>query len=130
MVGVNLLFAYGTLRKGHAAHHFMRNATYLKTAKLFGFSLYNLGAFPGILHAGPSAYVVGDVFKLERLDVLSHLDRYEGYNQANEANSLYLRRLVNVMGDEMWTYIYNHDVPFERRIASGDWNNRIELVES
>ncbi|MDD4081108.1 MAG: gamma-glutamylcyclotransferase [Eubacteriales bacterium] len=110
------LFVYGTLKRGEAMNILLprHSANLLGQARLQGYALYDLGAFPAILpREGES--VLGECYAINPSS-LPGLDRYEG------EGSLYLRRQVRVSlggGTEKtaWTYVYNRDIP-EARIIS------------
>lgn len=98
----NILYTYGTLRPGLT-----------EPVKIKG-TMYAVSWFPGVKLGGT------DEFLAERVEIKgdwSGVDRYEGYNPEDEANSLYLR----VPYADGFIYEFNRDVDPETRVASGDW---------
>lgn len=143
---INHLFTYGTLMTGQRANRQLTahpRCQLVGTAILKGFRLYDLGAFPAILPAGPGdcpagddwlpgpetsgrsrgpALVVGEVYRINH-DQLAGLDAYEG------EGSLYLRRAAVVetiagQRELAWIYVYNHPVDPAREVSLGlqPWN--------
>ena len=118
---------YGTLRYGASANRFMRDCKYLGEDTVEG-KLYNLGSYPGIRlgqEGDQTSQVKIDLYKLPDDDgfTLAHLDRYEGYVEGDEAQSLYLRKkTVTSEGSQpIEIYEYNAPVSASRLIPSGDW---------
>lgn len=89
--------------------------------------LYDLGSFPG---AVPGDGVVhGELHQLGDPQVWSVLDRYEGYDEKREDQSLFIRRpveLIEPAGQGAWLYWYNGDVSDPPRVPSGDWAKYVE----
>lgn len=113
----DLLFVYGTLRRGSSHHHILKSlhAAYLRPAIVAG-ELFDLGRFPGarlIEPKGPgvsSRRVKGELYRLENpegdLDVL---DRYEGLQPSTPETSPFRRELAWVRtqgGKTMQAWIY------------------------
>ncbi|MFN8482927.1 MAG: gamma-glutamylcyclotransferase family protein [Anaerolineae bacterium] len=122
------LFVYGTLRPGGAA--FGRIALFVRgieRARLPSHDLYDLGAYPMALPG--AGVVVGELLTLHSETytyALHRLDRYEGYDAAQD-DGLYLRRRVTVTTAEgqavaAWTYLGTAESIADRPpIPSGDW---------
>ena len=115
----HLIFIYGTLRRGSAGAMSARfpNSKFVAEAKVRG-SLYDLGAYPGLLLKELNSLVVGEVYEVDD-KTLSRLDDFE-------ASSNYLRKQVEIsLGDDKklcWTY--EPDPAFyspTALIKSGDW---------
>lgn len=133
MSSIELLFTYGTLRLG--ADNPMQNflsvrAHWLGQASFQG-KLYYCNGHPAVLPSNHSKdKVIGDLFEVdESTDILKILDRYEGFDPANEEGSLYLRKSKRVSLDkgdkkerlEAWIYIFNRPIDTAVRINSGDY---------
>jgi gamma-glutamylcyclotransferase (GGCT)/AIG2-like uncharacterized protein YtfP len=123
----HLVFVYGSLRRGNAGAMSVRfpDATYVAEGRVRG-SLYNLGAYPGLVLDGAASVVTGEVYEVDD-DTLSRLDRFE-------LTSDYSRKQVEVEhGSERtdcWIYVPARDTKFFsdcELIESGDW---IEHVRS
>jgi gamma-glutamylcyclotransferase (GGCT)/AIG2-like uncharacterized protein YtfP len=115
----HLVFVYGTLRRGGAGAMSVRfpNAKFIAGAKVSG-SLYDLGAYPGLLQNESNALVIGEVYEVDD-ELLNELDDFE-------ASSNYLRKQVETsLGNHKsicWTYEPNPEFYSPRAlIPSGDW---------
>ncbi len=103
------VFVYGTLLKGMSRAHSLASATFcgLGTIKA---SLYDLGAYPGIVEGDGTVY--GELYDVDAT-TLKTLDDIEGYFQNNPRLSLYLRTEVEVTlfndatTETAYTYLYN-----------------------
>lgn len=92
-------------------------AKFIGEASVHG-SLYDLGAYPGLLLDESSSVVTGEVYEIDD-EILAELDDYE-------ASSDYRRKLVEVslVNQKMpcWVYEPNPEsYSFRTLIASGDW---------
>ena len=85
----HLVFVYGTLRRGSAGAMSIRfpNSKFIADAKVSG-SLYDLGAYPGLLSNESNSLVIGEVYEVDD-ELLIGLDEFE-------ASSNYLRKQVEV----------------------------------
>lgn len=116
---MNRVFVYGTLKRGGMLHGALADSKFLGCAKLGGYTMLHLGAFPGIVENTPKDKtprkgrgVYGEVFEVTE-ETLGELDQIEC------TPSLYRRNLVSLepdeeAGDESYrdegqveTYIYN-----------------------
>lgn len=119
----DLLFVYGTLRKGASADLSRNmNLTYVGRDKING-EMYNVGYFPGLVSALPGnpyhpdlPSVEGDLFRVENPSVSWVLDAYEG------VPTLYDRVRVRTAGlRHVWLYVYQRDTANLPLVESGDW---------
>ncbi len=115
----HLVFVYGTLRRGGARAMSIRfpNSKFMTDAKVSG-SLYDLGAYPGLLLIESNSLVTGEVYEVDD-EILNKLDEFE-------ASSNYCRKRVEIsLGTHKricWTYEPNPESYFPRTlITSGDW---------
>jgi gamma-glutamylcyclotransferase (GGCT)/AIG2-like uncharacterized protein YtfP len=115
----HLVFVYGTLRCGSAGAMSLRfpDARFIAAAKVSG-SLYDLGAYPGLLLNESNSTVVGEVYEVDD-EILNKLDDFE-------ASSNYRRKQVEILlgthRKAVWTY--EPDLEFYSLrilITSGDW---------
>lgn len=101
-----LLFVYGSLMKGQAAHQLMENCTYRGRYFLPDYALYDLGSYPGIQYKMGEA-VVGEVYVIKK-KLFERLDDYES------EGSLYERKLLTVRSDkekiQANVYVYLRDL--------------------
>lgn len=85
MEASNLVFVYGTLKKGYANHGLLEGAEFLgeATSKDARWNLVDLGPFPAMTY-GHTA-VRGEVYAIDSSH-LRALDRLEGYPQYYDRN--------------------------------------------
>lgn len=117
----HLVFVYGSLRRGGAGAMAIRfpNSRFIAEARVSG-SLYDLGAYPGLLLNESTSLVNGEVYEVD-VETLGELDQFE-------LSSDYQRKQVQVlMGTERkkcWIYVPEYDPEFysnRKLITSGDW---------
>jgi gamma-glutamylcyclotransferase (GGCT)/AIG2-like uncharacterized protein YtfP len=125
----NLLFAYGTLRRGFNLHHHLvrLGAKYFGMGKLAG-ELFALGFYPG---ARPSTrkgkWIRGEVYQLGRPEQdLRALDEVEGFTPQVPERGEFVRKMTGVVVEGRgtrcaWVYWLNRSVPQGQRVASGDY---------
>ena len=115
------MFIYGSLRRGSTGAMSIRfpNSKFIADAKVRG-SLYDLGAYPGLLLDESDSLVTGEVYEVDD-ELLALMDDFE-------ASSHYLRRQVEVFvgtdRKECWVYVPEGGPEiFAQRtlITSGDW---------
>ena len=127
---VELLFVYGTLRRGFnhpMARMLALRARYLEAARLNG-RLYHLGRYPGVILSHlPDEWVRGDLYELSGAPgLLARLDRYEGVLVGRRGRSEYRRVVATVHLDSgvklrAWIYLYQLPVNRQKRLVSGDF---------
>jgi len=115
----HLVFVYGTLRRGSAQAMSVRfpGSKFIDEAKVSG-SLYDLGAYPGLLVNESKSLVIGEVYEVDD-EILNKLDDFE-------ASSNYWRKQVEIsLGTHRkvcWTYEPNPEFYSPRTlVTSGDW---------
>lgn len=115
----HLVFIYGSLRRGEAGAMSIRFPTskFIADAKVSG-SLYDLGAYPGLLLNESNSLVTGEVYEVDE-ETLKQLDDFE-------ASSHYVRKQVEIsLGTDRrtcWTYEPNPEFySLHTLITSGDW---------
>lgn len=128
---VNRFAVYGTLRVGASAEprHLLQEGLLIHeaTSTLEGWAMYALGGYPGIkpVFGNPITVNVlrrGDTCSDEQWQsIIQGFDRYEGYCEGHESNSLYIRRVVHTCNGAAYIYEYNHEIEGRERIESGDW---------
>lgn len=121
------LFAYGTLRRSHAAihHRVVGSAQFLGRGSIAG-RLFDLGRYPGVHRAGHDSWrVSGELYELMDSDPESRLlsiDRYEG------PEFVRARVLVELEGGDRrlaWAYLLAEAPPMTARpIPSGTYRRR------
>ena len=115
----HLVFVYGSLRRGGAGAMSIRfpDAKFIAEAKVSG-SLYDLGAYPGLLLNESKSLVTGEVYEVDD-ETLNQLDDFE-------ASSHYRRKGVEIplCGQRKLCWVYEPDPEFYSPrilITSGDW---------
>lgn len=115
----HLVFVYGTLRRGGTNAMSIRfpAAKFIAEAQVSG-SLYDLGAYPGLLLDEANSGVMGEVYEVDD-ETLNQLDEFE-------ASSHYRRKQVEISPGTQrklcWTYEPAPEFYFPRKlITSGDW---------
>jgi len=107
------LFVYGTLMSSNNSHDLLIDCKFCGTGTLYGYALYDLGSYPGIVE-DKEEQVKGELYCIP-LDKLAEIDAYEA------EGCLYKRSKVKISADqggkiEAYTYIYNMPVDNERKI--------------
>lgn len=126
----DLLFVYGTLRRGFRLHHLLANleVSFLAEGKVAG-ELFDLGEYPG---ARPSnregKWVIGELLQLRNpASDLNCLDAVEEFIPAAPERSQFIRALAQVIlrsggRERAWIYWLSARLPTGcQRIASGDY---------
>lgn len=125
------IFVYGTLRRGGKNYGLLRHRTLTEQpAYVDGMDLYSLGPYPMMIHG--TGVVFGELLYIPPFlydEVLNDLDRLEGYQPEQHAESLYRRILIEVMTVAFsepvsaWAYIGDSLMiePNDPYIESGDW---------
>jgi gamma-glutamylcyclotransferase (GGCT)/AIG2-like uncharacterized protein YtfP len=115
----HLVFVYGTLRRGDARSMSIRfpSSKFITDATVRG-SLYDLGAYPGLLLNESDSPVTGEVYEVDE-ETLKRLDEFE-------ASSNYLRKQVEIPlgAHTRLCWAYEPDPEFyslQTVITSGDW---------
>ncbi len=125
----NLLFVYGTLRRGFGRHFLLQRvrARYVGTGHAQG-ELFKLGQFPGAQRSkDPAARIVGEVYQLSNpVRAFRVLDRVEGFRPNAPAAGSFRRETATVVLDNgtratAWVYWLNRAPGEFGRIESGDY---------
>lgn len=115
----DLLFVYGTLMRGLPLHRAMAGgATFLGHGSVRG-RLLDLGRYPGLVDG--QGRVRGELYRVERPELLRALDREEGYNFVRRRGAVTLDD-----GRRARAWLYRYRGPRERAvpIPGGDWRRR------
>lgn len=118
------IFVYGTLMSGRANSRYMKNAEYIGRAVLHGFSIYDLGYYPGI-RPKSGGLVSGEVYDLSDKADFERICTLEG------DGFLYIRQTVTVTMDngsetEAVVFVYNSPCEHSSEELDGSvlWGNR------
>lgn len=136
-----LVFVYGTLRRGGSNAFRMEGAEFIGTAKVEG-ALYAISWYPGLILGKDLGCVIGEVYQVGP-EQMRALDEFEGLSAGEIEGSEYRRVKVPLMrpledirygvqleapcGEtpEAWAYEWKGPVDKRKRIASGDWLDSI-----
>jgi len=98
---LELVFVYGSLKRGMANHRQLAGASFLGSASVAGLHLYDLGPFPMavLVPDDPEAQLLGELYGVSP-QLLIALDRFEG------APRLYQRQRHSLSdGRAVWLYV-------------------------
>lgn len=121
--GGELIFVYGTLRRGGSNAFRMDGAEFVSSGKVAG-KLYAISWYPGLVLQGAGT-VDGDLFRVG-CDQLVALDEFEGISAKQIEGAEYRRVMAEVATTASqivtaWAYEWIGPVDESKRITSGDW---------
>jgi gamma-glutamylaminecyclotransferase len=111
-----LLFVYGTLRRGGSNHFRMAGARFMAAGTVRG-RIYQIDWFPGLILDAAAGGVRGEVFAADAR-LIAQLDAFEGTDYRR------VRAVVTTDDGESidaWLWEWLGAVDETRRIVSGDW---------
>ena len=122
--GSELVFVYGTLRRGGSNAFRMDGAEFVGKGRVQG-NLYVISWYPGLVLGRDCGWVTGEVYRVG-VEQLRALDDFEGLAAGEIEGSEYRRVKVeaDVGGDEVmevWVYEWKGAFNEDERIQSGDW---------
>ena len=125
---VDKFFVYGTLKVGgYYASLFNEFRVSSKPAKLFGYRMFEIGPYPGIVKGDGIVY--GEVHEYSnKTQVLREMDLIEGYR--GDGLDLFVRRETIVVYENgkteaVFIYVFNRDIFIDMpEIKSGNWEIR------
>jgi gamma-glutamylcyclotransferase (GGCT)/AIG2-like uncharacterized protein YtfP len=111
-----LVFVYGTLKRGEKNHHWLDGASWQGEAELSGVLLHDLGPFPMAVIGEGTA--IGEVYAVEERG-LARLDELEGYPR------LYDRQMLSLNdGRQAWVYLGRpRQVRHAPLVVGGSWHS-------
>jgi gamma-glutamylcyclotransferase (GGCT)/AIG2-like uncharacterized protein YtfP len=114
---------YGSLRKGMHNHTLIEDAKYLgryETKPIY--NMYAVSTYPGLKLQGNTSIVM-EVYEVDN-ELLSLVDRLEGYSPHATNNDFYNRVTINTPFGLAYTYLYVPDIPEHAQpVYEGDWVN-------
>jgi gamma-glutamylcyclotransferase (GGCT)/AIG2-like uncharacterized protein YtfP len=120
-----LLFAYGSLLPGERDQAVLRGAPHLGQHKTVArYRLVDLGAYPALITSGQHV-IIGELFEID-VEILRQADRVK------ELGRLFCREKIELDTGQL-VEAYTMDevlVRGRRRLRTGDWRRRFELVSS
>ena len=109
-----LVFVYGTLRRGQRYHYLLRSSLFYGLHRTEPqYTMLDLGGFPGVISNGKQA-MTGEIYGITAR-VLRQLDRLEDYPDQYE------RKLITTARGPAWIYLYQHARGDEPIVTNGDW---------
>jgi len=122
-----LVFVYGTLRRGGSNAFRMEGAAFRGTARVEG-ELHVITWYPGLTMKSDGGWVIGELYKVGP-EQMRALDEFEGLSAGEVEGSEYRRVRVPVQLHETpeqemvsaWTYEWKGPVDSTKKIPSGDW---------
>jgi gamma-glutamylcyclotransferase (GGCT)/AIG2-like uncharacterized protein YtfP len=112
-----LVFVYGTLKRGEKNHHWLEGASWQGEAELSGVLLHDLGPFPMAVIGEGTA--IGEVYAVEEQG-LARLDELEGYPRLYDRQKLSLND-----GRQAWVYLGRpRQVRHAPQVDGGSWHHR------
>lgn len=118
-----LVFVYGTLRRGGSNHFRMSGADLVAEGRVTG-KIYRIDWYPGLVLGGEGR-VKGEVYSVDAAQLLE-LDAFEGLSAGEVEGSEYRRVKADVFRDDGGTigaWVWEWIGPFDeaRLVADGDW---------
>jgi gamma-glutamylcyclotransferase (GGCT)/AIG2-like uncharacterized protein YtfP len=95
--------------------------------------MYDIGNYPGAVRDQAGNEVDGELYRLRNEEkILDMLDRYEGYDSADEKVSEYIRRKTSIRMDNggyqmAWVYWYNGNLNTKQRIRQNDYLDYLKI---
>ena len=88
---LQLVFVYGTLKRGHQRNHVLADQTFIGPATTVAdYRMYDLGSYPGLIEVAPGAgdQIQGEIYRIDPT-CLRQIDQIEAVDQG-----LYQRREI------------------------------------
>lgn len=118
-----LVFVYGTLRRGGTHHWRMNGAVFVRSGTIRG-RMYRFGWYPGLVVDPSAGEIKGEIFAVGPAQ-LAELDRFEGLSAGEIEGSEYRRVRVAVSGEgepvDAWIWEWLGPVDESQRIPGGNW---------
>ncbi|MGJ8644884.1 MAG: gamma-glutamylcyclotransferase family protein [Luteolibacter sp.] len=128
-MNTELVFVYGTLRRGASNHFRMDGAEYVGAGSIAG-RIYFIDSHPEFVYpalvCGGDERVVGELFHVEKTRHLADLDLFEGINALSPEPDEYRRIKVEVKMDSgetmlAWVWEWAGELGDSRALEGGDW---------
>ena len=90
---LQLVFVYGTLKRGHQRNHVLADQTFIGPATTVAdYRMYDLGSYPGLIEVAPGAgdQIQGEIYRIDPT-CLRQIDQIEAVDQG-----LYERREIRL----------------------------------
>lgn len=123
----DLVFVYGTLRRGGSNHFRMEGAEFLATATVRG-RLYQIDWYPGLILDEAGDGITGEIYQISPV-MLERLDAFEGME--------YRRVMTNAQSGghipsplSVWLWEWLGPCEENQRITNGDWISPLYRAKS
>ena len=119
-----LVFVYGTLRRGGSNHFRMDGAEFISGGRILG-RMYRIDWYPGLVLDESGDDIYGEVYSVD-LDMLGDLDSFENVSAGDPEGSEYRRVGTTVTqpnGETLtaWVWEWLGVTDETQRLAGGDW---------
>lgn len=118
----NLVFVYGTLKRGFSNHGFLQNAVYKGKAETHStHRMVSLGGFPGVLYRHrDGVHIKGEVYQVNNQIDRDRIDMLEGYPHFYEKASVVTEWGIATMYVLSKKFRQSHDLS-DNEIKTGEW---------
>ncbi len=119
-----LVFVYGTLRRGGSNHFRMAGADFIASGTITG-RMYRIDWYPGLVLDDAGGEIHGEVYSVGP-ELLSALDVFEGLSAGEIEGSEYRRVQTTVVQQDSrtlaaWVWEWLGITDESQRICDGDW---------
>ncbi|WP_456402146.1 gamma-glutamylcyclotransferase family protein [Persephonella sp.] len=115
----NLIFVYGTLRKGFGNHRLLENAEFLGIGRTKEKYKMTANGIPFVSKNEPVSYIIGEVYKIDD-KTLKRLDELEGHPDWYKREKV---KIILETGKEVEAWIYFNEVSEGKYLVkSGDFD--------
>lgn len=119
-----LVFVYGTLRRGGSNHFRMAGGVFVSSGTITG-RMYRIDWYPGLVLDGGGEEIHGEVYSVDP-ELLSSLDVFEGLSAGEIEGSEYRRVETTVVCQDsqtlsVWVWEWLGIVDDSQRLSDGDW---------
>jgi gamma-glutamylcyclotransferase (GGCT)/AIG2-like uncharacterized protein YtfP len=119
-----LVFVYGTLRRGGSNHFRMAGAEFVAAGTITG-RMYRIDWYPGLVLDDAGDEIHGDLYAVGP-ELLDAVDRFEGLSAGEIEGSEYRRVQTSVVQQDSqvrlaWVWEWCGITEESQRLADGDW---------
>ena len=119
-----MVFVYGTLRRGGSNHFRMEGAEFITAGRIYG-RMYKIDWYPGLVLDDAGDDIIGEVYAVD-IKMLGSLDSFENVSAGDTEGSEYRRVETTVTrpdGETLlaWVWEWLGEAGEDRRVRSGDW---------
>lgn len=119
-----LVFVYGTLRRGGSNHFRMAGAEFIAAGTITG-RMYRINWYPGLVLDEAGDEIHGEVYAASP-ELLAALDLFEGISAGEMDGSEYRRIQTTVVGQDSrlltaWVWEWLGMIDESQRLTDGDW---------